>query len=321
MQKFQKIISKEIEKINFPSQPNLLYQPIKYTLESGGKRLRPTLVLLGCSIFNKNIDLAIKPAIAIEIFHNFTLLHDDIMDNSSIRRKKPTVHKEWNSNIAILSGDAMQIIAYNYITELPADKLKLVLKIFNKIAIQVCEGQQFDMNFETQNNVSIAEYIEMIRLKTSVLLAGALKIGAIIGGASETNSDLLYQYAENIGLAFQLQDDLLDTYGNTEVFGKKIGNDILTNKKTFLLINAMQLADNQTNKQIQNLISNNNIEAEQKILEMISIFNKLNIKQITENKIKYYFEKAFTFLNKIDINAAQKQQLKDFADLLMDRKY
>ena len=318
---FQEIISKEIKNISFPLQPKLLYAPIKYTLQTGGKRLRPALVLLGCHIYNDDLSNAIKPAIAIEIFHNFTLLHDDIMDNSAIRRNQATVHKKWNSNIAILSGDAMQIMAYKFLTELPTETLKLVLETFNETAIQVCEGQQYDMDFETHVNVTIDEYLLMIRLKTSVLLAAALKIGAIIGGASQSDANILYKYAQNIGLAFQLQDDYLDTYGDVKIFGKKIGNDIITNKKTFLLINALNLSEGKIHENLQKLILDTEIEPKQKIQSVTEIYNSLNIKQITKQKVKYYFEEASNLLEKINIPDEKKQQLLQFANLLIDRKY
>ena len=318
---YQQLITEEINKISLPEKPNLLYDPISYTLQSTGKRLRPALTLMGCNLYNKTIQEAIKPALAIEIFHNFTLLHDDIMDNSSIRRNKKTAHVKWNKNIALLSGDAMLILAYTYFSELNPEKLKLVLTIFNTMAMQVCEGQQFDMDFETRNDVTIEEYLEMVRLKTSVLLAASLQIGSIIGGATKEEAKLLYDYAQNIGLAFQVQDDLLDSYGDTKVFGKKIGNDIITNKKTFLLIKALELANGQTYEKLINLISAINIESSNKIKKVISIYNELNVKKITLEKINYHFEKAKNILDKLNLTDAKKQHLQTFANLLINRAF
>lgn len=320
LNKYNKIISEEITKLKFPDTPQKLYEPIKYTLSSGGKRIRPALVLLGCELFSTNIKDAIKPALALEIFHNFTLLHDDVMDNSEIRRKRTTVHKKWNTNVAILSGDAMQITAFELLTDLPKGVIKPVIKLFNKTALEVCEGQQYDMDFESQKDVTIDKYIEMIRLKTSVLLAASLKIGAIIGGASEKEANLLYNYAQNIGLAFQLQDDFLDTFGDTNVFGKKVGNDIITNKKTFLLITALKLAKNDEKEKLLSLLENQNISNEKKIIEVKNIYNILNIKEITENKITEYFSKSLKNLENLELTDEKKQLLGDFANSLMDRK-
>ncbi len=320
LKKYQEIISEELEKLELPDTPKELYEPIKYTLSSGGKRLRPALVFLGCQLYSESIEDAIKPALALEIFHNFTLLHDDIMDNSEIRRKQATVHKKWNSNIAILSGDAMQIIAFELFTDLPKDVIRPVIKLFNKTALEVCEGQQYDMDFENRKDVTIEEYLEMIRLKTSVLLAGSLKIGAIIGGASKKEADLLYNYAQNIGLAFQLQDDFLDTFGNTEIFGKKVGNDIITNKKTFLLITALKLSKNTEKENLISLLNNQNIKNENKIIEVKKIYNNLKIKELTENKIKEYFSKSLKNIDSLELESNKKQLLIDFANSLMGRK-
>ncbi len=318
---YQNIISDEIKNLVLPDEPKDLYTPIRYTLASGGKRLRPALVLLGCNLYKQELKQAIKPALALEIFHNFTLLHDDIMDNSSIRRKQLTVHKKWNKNVAILSGDAMQIIAFEYFTELPKNKIIPILKLFNKTALQVCEGQQYDMDFESRLDVSINEYLEMIRLKTSVLLAASLKIGAIIGGASKENANFLYDYAQNIGLAFQLQDDLLDTYGDTEIFGKQVGNDIITNKKTYLLISALKLSDDKQKIKLISLLDTQNINSEEKINRVKEIYNQLEIKNITEEKIKYYFNNALKNIENIELKNEKKEILVDFAKSLINRKY
>jgi len=321
IKKYQELINNELENIKFPSVPINLYEPIKYILAIGGKRIRPLLVLLSNNLFDGETITALKPAISLEIFHNFTLLHDDIMDKADMRRNKPTVHKKWNENIAILSGDAMQIIANQYMAEAPTNKLSECLKIFNQTALEVCEGQQYDMNFETHLEVTVAEYLEMIRLKTSVLIAAALKLGAVLANASSKDAEFIYEYGLNIGLAFQLQDDLLDSFGDVNVFGKKIGGDILANKKTFLLINALNHDDNQFKNELINLLNNKNIESEDKIAKVFNIYNKLNIKQITEQKIDYYFKNANQYIEKIETNISKKQDLLLFVNELYNRKF
>ena len=230
--KYIEIINNAIASIDYPQSPFGLYAPVKYQLDMGGKRVRPLLTVMACDMFGGDIEEAISPALGLEIFHNFTLLHDDVMDKADIRRGRPTVHKAWNENTAILSGDAMQIIATQKVCEAPLRVLKEVLDLYNKTALEICEGQQFDMEFETREDVTREEYIEMIRLKTAVLIGCALKMGAIIAGATPSQADAMYKFGENIGLAFQLQDDYLDVYGDAETFGKKIGGDILNNKKT-----------------------------------------------------------------------------------------
>jgi len=316
----QTLISEKISSLDFDGEPKKLYEPIEYTLASGGKRIRPALVLAACNLFSDTIDAALPAALAFEVFHNFTLLHDDIMDNSPIRRNKETVHKKWNKNIAVLSGDAMMIKAYDLLSDLPADLLKTILKLFNQTALKVCEGQQYDMDFENCDNVSEESYLNMIKLKTSVLIAAALKIGALIGGASEKDAELLYDFGINIGLAFQIQDDLLDTYGDTAVFGKKNGNDIITGKKTFLLINALQKADFKTFEKLRNLIKNKEIEDEEKIQSVIRIYNELNIRDLTENKIDEYHQKALTYLENVSLKNEKKSELLNFALQIMKRK-
>ncbi|NOZ35477.1 MAG: polyprenyl synthetase family protein [Chlorobi bacterium] len=316
----QDIISEKFSTLNFDKKPQRLYEPIEYTLASGGKRIRPALVLAACNMFSEKIETAIPAALAFEVFHNFTLLHDDIMDNSPVRRNKETVHKKWNKNIAILSGDAMMIQAYEFLSELPSELLKKILPLFNKTALEVCEGQQYDMDFEKCDNVSEEKYLNMIKLKTSVLIAAALKTGAIIGGASEKNADLLYDFGINIGLAFQIQDDLLDTYADTSVFGKKIGNDILTGKKTFLLINALQKSGIKEFDKLRNLIKNKKIEDDEKIKSVIQIYDDFNIKSLTENRIKKYHKKALQSLNLVSCENNKKQISAEFADMIMNRK-
>jgi geranylgeranyl diphosphate synthase, type II len=316
----QKIISEKISSLNFDKTPSGLYAPIEYTLSSGGKRIRPALVLAACNMFSENIEKALPVALAFEIFHNFTLLHDDIMDNSPIRRNKETVHKKWNVNTAILSGDAMMIEAYKLLSDLSAELLKKVLKLFNDTASEVCEGQQYDMDFENRDDVKETEYIQMIKLKTSVLIAAALKAGAMVGGASEKDADLLYEFGLNIGLAFQIQDDLLDTYGDTAVFGKKTGNDILTGKKTFLLIKALQKADAKTGKKLLYLIKNQNTDNEDKIGSVIKIYNNSDIKRTAENKINEYYQEAVNKLDEVACDDSAKNELLSFASQIMKRE-
>lgn len=304
----------------FEGNPPLLYEPIKYTLSQGGKRLRPLLTLLACDMFEGNIEEAVYPAIGLEIFHNFTLLHDDIMDKAPIRRGKETVYKKWNTNIAILSGDTMFALAYEFMLNTDNKVIPQILPVLNQTAREVCEGQQFDMDFETQENVSIADYIEMIRLKTAVLLGGSLKIGALIGGATPENADYLYNFGINIGLAFQLKDDLLDVFSDVEKFGKMTGGDILTNKKTFLYLKAYELAKNE---ELQNLNYYFNLpesQGIQKINGVKSVYNTLNIEQLTVDEMKNYYDLALLEFNKIDIKEDKKQNLLDFAKLLMDRE-
>lgn len=316
--RFQEIINSEIESLEFPQKPENLYEPIKYILSIGGKRLRPLLALISNDLYEKNIEDIIFPAIGLEIFHNFTLLHDDIMDKAEIRRNKQTVHKKWNENIAILSGDAMMFIANNLMLKTNQKFIKEILLLFNKTAIEVCEGQQFDMNFEESLDVSENEYIEMIRLKTSVLIATALKFGAIIGNATQEDADLIYNYGINIGLAFQLQDDLLDTYGNVEVFGKKIGGDIVSNKKTFLLISALNNSNKKDKSELLNLLKGT-FENDLKIEKVKSIYDKYQVKQITEEKIENYFVEAKNILDKISIK--DKNVLNNFIENLRNRKF
>ncbi len=317
--KLQSIIEENISTINLDINPKELYEPIRYTLLSGGKRVRPTLTLAACNLFSDSINNSIKPALALEVFHNFTLLHDDIMDNSDLRRNNKTVHKKWNENIAILSGDAMSIKAYELLSETDNKYLKSVLQIFNKMAIQICEGQQYDMNFENRNNVTENEYLEMIKLKTSVLLASSLQIGATIGGASNKNAEYLYDFGLNIGLAFQLQDDFLDVFGDTKTFGKKIGGDIVANKKTYMLIKALEIADADTKKELNNILSMKDFNEQEKINNIIKIYKSLNINNIAKEKMNYFYEKSINSLNQINVDENRKKILINFASNLMKR--
>jgi len=319
IQDLQKIISEEINKINFNIQPEALYEPIEYTLEAGGKRIRPVLVMAAHNLFSDEIEDAVPVALAFEVFHNFTLLHDDIMDNSPVRRNKATVHKKWDANTAILSGDAMVIMAYGFLKKLSSEKLKPVFSLFNDTASEVCEGQQYDMNFESRNDVSEDEYLEMIRLKTSVLIASCLKAGAITGGAGKEDADLLYDFGLNIGLAFQLQDDLLDIYADFDTFGKQIGNDILTAKKTFLLINAYERADKETKIQLIDTLNSHGISDEEKIKTVTDIYGKLGIKELTEERINNYHEKALRSMDAVSCDSEKKDVLLQFAETIMKR--
>jgi len=318
LKELQELINKEISNQKIGREPFTLYDPINYTLESGGKRIRPALVLLACNLFSDDVSQAILPAIGLEIFHNFTLLHDDIMDHADIRRGNPTVHKKWNENAAILSGDAMFIKAYDYFLDCESPNFRKILKVFNQTALEVCEGQQYDMEFEDREFVSVEEYLRMIELKTSVLLAGALKIGALIGGADEKNADLLYEFGRNIGLAFQLQDDYLDVYGDVEVFGKQIGGDIAANKKTFMLINALQLAKGRDLKELKKLLTNN-LEKEEKVISVTKIYNNLKVKELAQKEINAYTNKALKYLDQVSVDISNKKELKNLAEKLINR--
>lgn len=315
----QEIINKRISEENLGREPYALYDPIKYTLDSGGKRIRPVLVLMACNMFSEQVDHAIKPAIGLEIFHNFTLLHDDIMDHADIRRGKPTVHKKWDENTAILSGDAMFIKAYEYFLDIDSPNFREILKVFNNTALEVCEGQQYDMEFEQRTNVTEQEYLRMIELKTSVLLAAALKIGALLGGAKSKDADLLYEFGRNIGLAFQLQDDYLDVYGDTEVFGKQIGGDIVANKKTFMLIKALQLADNNNKNKLEKLIHLEKFDRETKVSKVTQVYNDLNIKELVVAEISKLNKNAHDYLDKVSVPDQKKEELKALSVKLIQR--
>jgi len=274
---------------------------------------------MSCNLFKNNINEAINPAIGLEIFHNFTLLHDDIMDNADLRRNQPTVHKKWNDNVAILSGDAMMIKSYDYFFDLIPKTFIPVIKEFNKAALQVCEGQQYDMNFENISNVSVNNYINMITLKTAVLLACSLKVGAIIGGAKKTDADLLYNFGINMGLAFQLQDDFLDVYGDVKTFGKKIGGDIISNKKTFLLIAALEKADKNTKSKLIGLLNNKKITNSEKIKNVTNIYNLLDIPEITKKKIEFYYKKSINIIDKVSVKNEKKNTLLELSNKLLNR--
>lgn len=309
----------QLNSITYNDSPIELYSPIKYTLGFGGKRIRPVTTLMGCELFCGDFDRALPQAIAIELFHNFTLIHDDIMDNAPIRRGRETVFKKWDSNIAILSGDTLFAMAYQYAQQADKEILKETLSVFNQTAIEVCEGQQFDLNYETSNTVSVDDYITMIRLKTGVLFGASLKIGALIGGASTKEANLLYDFGVNIGIGFQLKDDLLDTFGNEGVFGKKTGGDIITNKKTFLYIKAIEVANEKEREKLLKLYSTDDIDPDYKIKATKELFLKLKVDVATNEEIDKYFKVGMECLNNINIPDDDKKQLKEVAIKMIDR--
>ena len=312
-------VNEFIATLEYEREPKALYAPITYTLQQSGKRIRPVALLLAYNLFDENIDKALYPAVAMEVYHNYTLIHDDVMDRADIRRGKPTVWTKWGENPAILSGDTMQVLAYEFIARVADDKLRETLSLFTNMAKEIGEGQQYDMEFETRNDVTEAEYINMIRLKTSVLIANCMKIGALIAGASKEDADNLYAYGETVGLAFQLQDDLLDVYGDPKIFGKKIGGDICCNKKTFLLIKALETATPEQRKQMEELMAQEDFIAEEKIAAFTSIYNQLGIKEICEKKIAELFSDCDRYIDAVSVPAERKEQIKQFADSLLNR--
>lgn len=316
----QDLLNKQIAEQQYPLSPTELYEPIRYIMSLGGKRMRPALLLMACDLFNGSILHALEPAVGIELFHNFTLLHDDIMDKAPLRRGRPTVHAKWNESIAILSGDVMLVKAYELITKVDDSILRAVLDIFNNTATGVCEGQQIDMNFEALDSVTIPEYLEMIRLKTAVLLGGSLKIGALIGNAQTEDANQLYKFGENLGLAFQLQDDILDVYGDPDKFGKQVGGDIISNKKTFLLIKAIELAEDLEKEELHFWLNAENAEPETKVKAVTDIYNRLGVRQLAEEKMNDFAEHALSALETINTDADKKQALRSFAEELLVRE-
>ena len=313
-------INKEIDRLT-KMEPVNLYEPIGYALSMGGKRLRPVMLLLAYNLFNETVEEAVPAAMAIEVFHNFTLLHDDIMDQAPTRRNSLTVYKKYNENIAILSGDAMSIMAYNYLLKCNFSDPGPSIRLFSQTALEVCEGQQLDMDFETRTDVSIPEYLNMIRLKTAVLLACSLKIGALAANAHDEIAESIYDFGINLGIAFQLQDDLLDVFANPEKFGKKIGGDIVSNKKTFLLLKALELANGSYRKIILDWISKKEFNPEEKIKAVTNIYNHLNIKKITEDCIEEYYRQAMQIWKKMDMSNERKTELLHLAQLIMERDH
>ena len=316
----QEKIEREIGQLEFDCPPKSLYEPITYILSLGGKRIRPALVLMAYNLYREDVEKAIRPAIGLEVFHNFTLLHDDLMDQADKRRNKPTVHKVWSANTAILSGDAMLIAAYQLIGETAPEHLKEVLDLFTRTALEICGGQQYDMEFESRMDVSEEEYLDMIRLKTAVLLACSLKTGAILGGASREDAENLYRFGINIGLAFQLQDDLLDVYGDTKTFGKNIGGDILCNKKTFLLINALRRAEGEQKAQLEHWIARKDFDAAEKIAVVTNIYNVLGLKELSEAKMQTYYAEGMKNLAALSVSEERLAVLKEVTSRLMFRQ-
>lgn len=320
MKSYIDIIEQQLSSYDFGKQPKELYEPIRYILSLGGKRLRPVLTLMACHLFDDEYKKAILPALGVEVFHNFTLLHDDIMDNAPIRRGKESVHEKWDDNVAILSGDVMLVKAYELFVKSQQIDLRKILSKFNKCAAEVCEGQQYDMNFETSENVSEHEYLEMIKLKTAVLLAFAIEQGAIIGGASERASNELYEFGISIGLGFQLKDDLLDVYADSDKFGKQVGGDIISNKKTYLLIKALELAQGETKRDLLNWITKDDFVPEEKVKAVIEVYNKIGIKELSEQKMNNYFDHGLNILNLLEIDEQKKIPLKTLTLKLIDRE-
>ncbi|MDR3286293.1 MAG: polyprenyl synthetase family protein [Prevotellaceae bacterium] len=316
------LVNKALTSMVTRNTPVELYEPILYSISVGGKHIRPILCLLCYNLYKETINNnVIMPAVGIEIFHGFTLIHDDIMDNAEVRRGNTTVHKKWSKNTAILSGDAMCIEAYRFMTQTTANYLPQVLEIFNKTAAQVCEGQQYDMMFEEKFLISEQDYLTMIGLKTASLIAAAAKIGAIVAESSITDSQKLYQFGYNLGMAFQIQDDVLDTYGNFNLFGKSIGGDIVSNKKTFLLVSALIRAQGKKMNALEELLKTNNISDEEKIDKVKTIFDELEIKSLAEAKVNHYFNTAMEYLKKIDITEHRKENIVNFVTELIDRNY
>lgn len=312
-------IENYLAQTDFPAEPERLFAPIGYSLSGGGKRLRPMLVLLGCGLFSDDVQQALPAAAAVEVFHNFTLLHDDIMDNASMRRGKPSVYAKWGQNVAILSGDAMLIYAYRLLGGVPATLLPRILQTFNEMALEVCEGQQYDMDFERKQKVSVVEYMHMIELKTSVLLAGAVVIGALLGGASEEDCRRLRRFAVELGLAFQLQDDLLDSYGD-ERLGKAIGGDILEGKKTYLMVTAMSRAEESDREILRTAYKDPALTDEAKIAAVKAVYDRLGIPRLAEQQIQLRFERALGILDTLSVEKSRTQQMRAYAKSLIDRK-
>ena len=314
------MVNEFLEHLPYDRKPSSLYEPIQYVLSMGGKRIRPTLMLMAYNLYQENPEKILMNDIALETYHNYTLLHDDLMDNADMRRGKLTVHKKWDANTAILSGDSMLVLAYERMAHFDAKHLQAVLQLFTETALEIGEGQQYDMEFETRDDVKEEEYIEMIRLKTSVLLACALKMGALLGGAPAADAEKLYAFGIHIGLAFQLQDDLLDVYGDPRTFGKHIGGDILCNKKTFLLINALRLADAAQRTELMDWIARKDFDPQEKIEAVTHIYNVLGLKALTEARIEALYEEANANLRALSVSVEQTAILKAVCDKLMHRQ-
>ena len=312
----QQQIEDEISQLHFGDHPKELYEPISYILSLGGKRLRPLLVLLSYGLFRDDIQSVLRSAVSVEVFHNFTLMHDDIMDEAPLRRGKPTVHEKWDSTVAILSGDTMLVKVYDLLLSVKPEYLGQAIKDFNKTAIEVCEGQQIDMNFERTGQVREEEYIEMIRLKTAVLLGFSLKFGSLLAGVAKEKQDILYRIGELMGIGFQLMDDLLDVYGDQKKFGKMVGGDIVSNKKTFLLIKALELAQDEQKEILDRWLSASTFDTEEKVSAVTSVYDQLGIRQLTEAKMNGYFDQSIALMDQLDVDTSL---LKKFTLQLMKR--
>ncbi len=317
---FQQLVEERLTALPMGNRPPELYEPIRYMLALGGKRMRPAMLLMANELFDGKVDQAIGAALGVEVFHNFTLLHDDIMDKAPLRRSHPTVHARWNTDIAILSGDTMFVKACQLMMEVPEVRLPSVLADFFQTAIEVCEGQQFDMNFETQPHVTIPDYLDMIRLKTAVLLGSSLRIGATIAGADPQDAQRMYRFGESLGIAFQLHDDLLDAYGDPEKFGKQVGGDILANKKTFLLLTAMDRADMHTLEELRHWLTRKEFNPFEKVNAVKAIFEKLEIREATESEIQRHFQAALEAFDQLTVPEEKKTPLRQLAERLMVRE-
>lgn len=316
-----KMVNEFLDHLSYDRKPESLYEPIKYVLSMGGKRIRPTLMLLAYNLYKENPEDILMNACALETYHNYTLLHDDLMDNADMRRGHLTVHKKWNDNTAILSGDSMLVLAFQRMMQCDTKHLKDILDLFTVTALEIGEGQQYDMEFETRNDVKEEEYIEMIRLKTSVLLACALKIGAILADASAEDADNLYKFGEQIGLAFQLQDDYLDVYGDSKVFGKEIGGDITSNKKTYMLINAFNKANSAQREELTRWVSARDFDRNEKVDAVTRLYNEIGIDQLAQDKIAYYFAQSKKYLDAVNVPEEKKEELRKYAQKMMKRQY
>jgi geranylgeranyl diphosphate synthase type II len=320
IEELHQAFEKALQLTEFTNEPVELYEPIKYILNLGGKRARPVCTLAACELFGKHFNEAINQALAVEIFHNFTLVHDDIMDHASLRRGQETVHKKWNHAIGILSGDAMMILAYQYLQKATHDKIHPLLSNFNRTAIKICEGQQWDMNFETEKSVSLSDYISMIKRKTAVLLGESMRLGAIMADASEFDQQLVYDFGRDFGIAFQIQDDILDLYGDPKKFGKKPGGDVLAGKKTYLYLKALELADSDLKKEIHRTYYSEELFADEKVKAVKQLFDRLDIKSIAKAEMNRFYLSASIAMNSISVPEENKAILKDFAKSLMVRE-
>lgn len=316
-----KMVNEFLDHLSYDRKPESLYEPIKYVLSMGGKRIRPTLMLLAYNLYKENPEDILMNACALETYHNYTLLHDDLMDNADMRRGHLTVHKKWNDNTAILSGDSMLVLAFQRMMQCDEKHLKDILDLFTVTALEIGEGQQYDMEFETRNDVKEEEYIEMIRLKTSVLLACALKIGAILADASAEDAENLYKFGEQMGLAFQLQDDYLDVYGDSKVFGKEIGGDITSNKKTYMFINAFNKANAAQREELTRWVSARDFDRNEKVDAVTRLYNEIGIDQLAQDKIAYYFAQSKKYLDAVNVPEEKKEELRKYAQKMMKRQY